>query len=320
MNRYAALYPRRLKPALYVVAVVAATTVGGDAQSPDRAQILSTMKRATTFMVEKVSTNGGFVWNYLPDLSRRWGELEARPTQIWIQPPGTATMGHLFLDAYHATGDEYYYQAAEKVAGALIWGQHPSGGWNYMVDFGGDRSLRRWYDTIGKNAWRMEEFQHYWGNATFDDAGTAVASQFLLRMYLERREARYLPAVQKAIDFVLNAQFGPEYGVANGGWPQRFPHFPGAVSSMPLPNASQLPAGAKAGMDDGDYTLHVTFNDDVMGENIKFLTMCVMSLGMSWLVRDIRRAMDCMKRLQQPVVVVCVCDQERGNRTRIRSD
>ena len=42
MNRYAALSPRRLKPALYVVAVVAATTVGGDAQSPDSAQILST--------------------------------------------------------------------------------------------------------------------------------------------------------------------------------------------------------------------------------------------------------------------------------------
>jgi hypothetical protein len=136
---------------------------GGDAQSVDRAQILSTMKRATTFMVEKVSTNGGFVWNYLPDLSRRWGELEARPTQIWIQPPGTATMGQMFLDAYHATSDEYYYQAAERVAAALIWAQHPSGGWNYLADFGGDRSLREWYNTVGKNAWRMEEFQYHWG-------------------------------------------------------------------------------------------------------------------------------------------------------------
>ena len=80
-------------------------------------------------------------------------------------------MGHLFLDAYHATGDEYYYQAAEQVAGALIWAQHPSGGWNYIADFAGDRSLREWYDTVGRNAWRLEEFQHYWGNATFDDAG-----------------------------------------------------------------------------------------------------------------------------------------------------
>ena len=60
---------------------------------------------------------------------------------------------------------------AEQVAAALIWGQHPAGGWNYVVDFAGERSLRDWYDTVGKNAWRLEEFQHYYGNATFDDAG-----------------------------------------------------------------------------------------------------------------------------------------------------
>ena len=58
--------------------------------------------------------------------------------------------------------------------------QHPSGGWNYIHDFAGEASLKQWYDTIGKNGWRLEEFQHYYGIATFDDAGTAVASQFLL--------------------------------------------------------------------------------------------------------------------------------------------
>ena len=52
-----------------------------------------------------------------------------------------------------------------------------------MVDFAGERSLREWYDTVGKNGWRLEEFQHYWGNATFDDAGTAEAAKFLLRLY-----------------------------------------------------------------------------------------------------------------------------------------
>ena len=77
------------------------------AAQPDRAQIEATMKRATRFMVEKVATNGGYLWSYLPDMSRRWGEMEAYPTMIWVQPPGTATMGHLFLDAYHATHDDY---------------------------------------------------------------------------------------------------------------------------------------------------------------------------------------------------------------------
>ena len=112
------------------------------------------------------------------------------------------------------------------------------------------------------------EFQHYYGNATFDDAGTAVASQLMLRMYPGKSATRFLP-LQKAIDFVVKAQFGPEYGIANGGWPQRFPHFPGAVSSMPLPNVGKSrPAALPVWPIDGDYTLHVTFNDDVMGENI----------------------------------------------------
>ncbi len=42
------------------------------------------------------------------------------------------------------------------------------------------------------NGWRLEEFQHYYGNATFDDATTAVAAQLMLRMYLEKKDPVYL--------------------------------------------------------------------------------------------------------------------------------
>ena len=121
----------------------------------------SAMLNAARFMVEKASVNGGYVAHYLPDFSRRWGELEAFKTQIWVQDPGTVSMGNVFLDAYQVTGDEYYYMAAEKVASALIWGQLPEGGWNYMIDFAGDRSLKTWYNTIGKNAWGFEEYYFY---------------------------------------------------------------------------------------------------------------------------------------------------------------
>jgi PelA/Pel-15E family pectate lyase len=242
----------------------------------DRAKVLETMKRATTFMVETVSTNGGYVWSYLPDLSRRWGEMEARDTMIWIQPPGTATMGHLFLDAYHATGDEYYYAAADKVAGALIWAQHPSGGWHYMADFGGDRSMRDWYATVGKHGWRLEEFQHYWGNATFDDAGTAEASKFLLRLYVEKRDPRYKPALDKAIQFVLDSQY------PIGAWPQRFP----------LQHEF-----AKQGKP--DYTSYLTFNDDVAAENIDFLVMCYQALGDSRVLDAVTRGMSAFLVTQQ---------------------
>ena len=53
--------------------------------------------------------------------------------------------------------------------GAVIWAQLPVGGWNYVADYAGEQSLKDWYATVGKNGWRLEEFQHYWGNATFDD-------------------------------------------------------------------------------------------------------------------------------------------------------
>lgn len=241
------------------------------AAAQDRAEIERTMRRATRFMVERVANHGGYVWSYLPDLSRRWGEIEARPTMVWVQPPGTATMGHLFLDAFHATGDPYYYRAAAGAADALIRGQHRSGGWNYFIDFAGPASTRQWYATIGRNAWRMEEFQHYSDNATFDDAGTSEAMQLLLRMYLERREAKYRAPLERAIGLVLNSQY------PIGGWPQRWPHddrWPGY----------------------GDY---ITFNDDVAAENIRFLLMVYQSLGEARVKDAIVRAMNVFLVTQQ---------------------
>lgn len=257
--------------------VAAASLAVPAAAAPDKRRIEETMKRATRFMVEKVSTNGGYVWSYLPDMSRRWGEMEAYPSMIWIQPPGTATMGHLFLDAYHATGDDYYYQAAEKTAAALIAVQQDNGGWHYFGDFGGEASTRRWYDTIGRNAWRLEEFQHYWGNATFDDAGTSESMQFLLRLYVEKHDPKYLPALRKALGFVLDSQY------PIGGWPQRWPL------------KSEFSHHGKP-----DYTSFITFNDDVAGENINFLLMCYQALGGDARVRDaIVRAMNVFLITQQ---------------------
>ena len=267
---------RRLTPLVLSIVSAAVLVATQPSAVPPRDRILDTMKRATRFMVEEVSTNGGYVWSYLPDKSRRWGELEARNSQIWIQPPGTATMGHLFLDAYHATKDEYYYAAAESVAGALIWAQHPSGGWNYLADFAGDRSLREWYATIGRNAWRMEEFQHYWDNATFDDAGTAESAKFLLRLYVEKRDPKYKPALDKAIAFVLESQY------PIGAWPQRYP-LKSEFSHHGNP----------------DYTSYITFNDDVAGENIDFLLMCYQALGDKRVLDAMSRGMNAFLVTQQ---------------------
>ncbi|MFD3477170.1 pectate lyase [Streptomyces sp. NPDC058695] len=258
------------------------------------------MRRAAAFMDEHVSYRGAYVWSYLPDLSTTWGEMEAKRTMCWVQPPGTPSVGHSLLDAYHATGDETFYRAAERTGLALVEAQLPVGGWNYIHDFAGERSLRDWYATIGANGWRLEEFQHYYGNATFDDAGTSTAAQLILRLYVERRHPKFKTSLNRVIDFMLKAQLSG--GPADGGWPQRFPAFSGAVSEMPWPEErpSWLPSDVQHGMQDGDYTGHVTFNDDVLGENIKFLLMCISALGRRDLTRPVLRAMACLHRLQQP--------------------
>lgn len=239
-------------------------------------EVLKTMRKATDFLMNEVSYKGGFVWSYLPDFSRRWGELEAYRTMAWVQPPGTPSVGHLLLDAYHATGDEYYYESAKTVANALIWGQLPCGGWNYMFDFAGNNSLKHWYSTIGRQAWRMEEFQHFYGNATFDDAGTAYAAKFLLRMYVEKNDPAFRPAVEKAIFFVLDSQY------PIGGWPQRYP--------LKYDHPFQ-------GKD--DYSSFITLNDDVCLENIEFLLQCYQAMGLHDVKEPVIRAMNVLIVLQQ---------------------
>jgi hypothetical protein len=295
----------RRRFAQIAAAPVAATLLGvrpGAAlAAPDgRADAISALRRAAVHMDQHVSYRGGYVWSYLPDLSTTWGEMEAKRTMCWIQPPGTPSVGHSLLDAYHATGDEALYRAAVRTGLALVRAQLPVGGWNYVHDFAGRASLLDWYERIGANGWRLEEFQHHYGNATFDDAGTSSAAQFLLRLLLERGDQRFRGPVERAIRFVLAAQFSG--GVADGGWPQRFPSFAGSVSETHWPDVlpSWLPADVAHGMEDGEYTQHVTFNDDVLGENIKFLLLCVSGLGRRDLVRPVVRAMQCLRRMQQP--------------------
>lgn len=233
-------------------------------------EVKSTMLKSTKFMLDSVSTNGGFVWFYLPDNSRRWGELEAYKSQVWLQSPGgTIDMGNTFLDAYNVTKDEFYYRAAEKVGQVLIWGQLPVGGWNYTVDFGGDRSVKNWYNTIGKNAWGFEEYYHFYGNATFDDGVSASAASFLLRLYLQKQDIQFLPALEKAIKFVKDSQY------PLGGWPQRYP------LKYDYPHTYET-----------DYTSFYTFNDGVIINNIGFLINCYNLLNREDLLDNIKRGMN----------------------------
>lgn len=265
----------KLKMALVSVALLAPLALFAKPKTLEQ-QALETMKTATKYMMETVSYRGGFVWNYLPDLSRQWGEMEARRTMVWVQSPSTPGVGNVLLDAYHATGDEYYYEAACEVAKALIWGQQECGGWNYCFDFAGEASLKEWYKTVGHSGWRLEEFQHYYGNATFDDSATTDCAKYLLRVYVEKYDPIFRPALEKAIKFVLDSQY------PMGGWPQRYPLM------------FDHPFQGKA-----DYSSFVTLNDDVIPECTDFLLQCYQTLGLPGLKEPILRAMYSVLLLQQ---------------------
>ncbi|HKE95984.1 MAG TPA: pectate lyase [Povalibacter sp.] len=246
------------------------------ANSPARSDVLAAMKKATTFMTGEVAVRGGYVWLVSDDLKRRWGEIPARPSQIWLQG-GTERMGQVFLDAWEATGDRDYLDAARRAADAVIFGQHPLGGWHYFIDFD-PTGTPRWYaTTASKFRWGYEEYRHFYGNATFDDRVTADAGLFLLRFYRVTHEAAYREPALKALDFVLQAQF------PNGAWPQRFPlRYEFAHDGLP------------------DYTSYYTLNDGATLGVIQLLLEGYDTLGDPRYFDSARRGVDAVITLQGP--------------------
>ena len=247
-----------------------------NARKGEKEEITAAMKRATQFMLDSVGYHGAFLWEYSFEQKRYWGEIEARRTMGWTQGDGgTPAMGDILLDAYHATGDEFYYESACQVANALVRAQLECGGWNYCFDMAGEASLINWYESVSQYKWPAQEFMHYYGNATFDDMASVRCCDYILRLYLEKNEPRYKISLDKAIDFVLKSQY------PNGGWPQRFPlSYEHPYMGFP------------------DYSSFITLNDGAMAGIIDFLIKCYTTLGERRLLDPIYRGMHCIQLLQ----------------------
>ena len=189
--------------------------------SPLQTKAVATMKKAAMYYRENVATHGGYVYHYSLDLSRRWGEGVASPDQIWVQPPGTPTVGLAYLDAYSATGDTFYLDAARDAAVALVYGQMKSGGWTNCIDFDPKGSRVALYRN-GKGRGR--------NTSSLDDGQTGTAILFLIKadQALEFKHEAIHESVQIALDALLNAQF------PNGAFPQVWDE-----DSVPDPPAKQ---------------------------------------------------------------------------------
>src|SRR5688500_11308466 len=135
-----------------------------------RRQAEAALKTAATYYRNRVAKHGGYVYYYSPDLSRRLGEGVAGPEEIWVQPPGTPTVGLAYLAAFRATGEPFYLAAAREAATALMHGQLQSGGWTASIDF----------DPRGPRVAQFRGSQaHGRNNSTLDDGITQTALRFL---------------------------------------------------------------------------------------------------------------------------------------------
>jgi PelA/Pel-15E family pectate lyase len=145
-----------------------------------------------------------------------------------------------------------------------------------LIDFD-PKGLDEWYEQVGSKCIGWEEFYHYNGNATFDDDTTAGATRFLLRLYTKTLDPKYRPALIRALNFILQAQY------PNGGWPQRYP------LSHDFPHDGHP-----------DYTSFYTFNDEVISNNIYLLLEAYERFGNEEYRQAARRGMDFYILSQRP--------------------
>lgn len=227
----------RVRRLLTLMGVLALASGGGvGAQQPSRADAEAALRTAVRFFHEQVADHGGYVWRYSGDLTLREGEARTDDRQtIWVQPPGTPTVGLAFLDAWEATGEQLYLDAARDAGRALLQGQLLSGGWHYYITFDPARRGEWMYrvdhpeagigpttedDGEGWHAWRRRRNQ---GNQTvLDDNTTASAIRFLahLDQALDPPDPRIGEAVRYALESVLRAQY------PNGAWSHNYDRFP----------------------------------------------------------------------------------------------
>ena len=190
--------------ACVAVLLLPAAQAAGDGPLRERAR--AAMDKAAAFF-RSISTHGGYVGILSLDLKKRYGEAlyeRAKPTQIWVQPPGTPSVGEVYLRAWRATGEKRYLTAARDVGRALAWGQRTTGGWDHRVDVA---------HLTPQAARPVRRGTH----CTFDDCITQGPLRFLMDLDQVLDEPWLTESIELAWKHMLAAQF------PNGAWPQWYP-------------------------------------------------------------------------------------------------
>ena len=222
---------------------------------------VETMVKATRYFRGQVATNGGYLWLYQSDFTRREGEGIASPTTIWVQPPGTPSVGMAFLQAYDATGDTLFLNGAVEAAQALVWGQLASGGWDYRIDFDPETSKNWHYRRDVEQGDRTTGERR--NRTTLDDDNTQSALRLLMQVdqRLDFANADVHRAVLYGLESLLKAQY------PNGAWPQRYSEW-ADLSQFPVQKA-RYPESWSRQYPKQRYLAYYTFNDNAIADVIK---------------------------------------------------
>jgi len=225
-------------------------TAGGTLQATLTDEALRTLKKAVSYYHDKVASHGGYVYYYSPDLQQRWGEGKASPDTIFVQPPGTPSVGMAYLKAHAATGDKFYLDAARKAAEALVQGQLESGGWAQVIHFAKPHKGR-----VGKY---RKGIPGSWNVSSLDDGQTQAALEFLIHAdrALDFKHADIHDAVIYGLNALLKAQF------PNGAFPQGWKE---PVPSKPVLKARFPDYDWKTEGRVKNYWDYYTLNDNVAG-------------------------------------------------------
>ena len=216
------------------------------------------LRQAVAFFRTQVSIEGGYLWQYSDDLKKREGEGKAAPSMAWVQPPGTPSIGRVYLLAYQRTHDAYYLEAAIETGMALVKGQLESGGWDYRIEFGTKKREKYAYIIDGAPYGARN-------TSTLDDNTTQSALSFLIRLdqVLQFKNTDIHTASTVGLEALLKAQY------PNGAWPQRFADYPKATDFPVSP--ANYPDSWSRTHPRQDYRSFYTFNDNTISDTIHLM-------------------------------------------------
>ncbi|MBI5770782.1 MAG: hypothetical protein HZA93_23595 [Verrucomicrobia bacterium] len=286
--------PRRFLP-LAVLAFIAPHGHAADAASDTPAAARAALARATDYL-RSISAGGGYLWRYSADLKHRAGEEVATPSQIWVQPPGTPSVGAVFLRAYEVTKDARYLAAARDAAEALARGQLDSGGWDYVIDF--DPAQRgKWNYRFDRGTPAAGAVQR--NISTYDDDNTQSALRFLLA-FADAAKAAPDPRderIRDARDYGLKKLLEAQYPI--GAWPQRWDGKPRDPAAYPVQRAS-FPADYPRTQPKDSYFGHYTLNDNTQRDCIQTLIDAHRRTGRAELLAAAKRGANFLVLAQLP--------------------